>query len=495
MSIYFNTNPMESRGLLAFQRTTNNISGILQRLETGYRINSAKDDPVGLVVREGMRADMKGMQAAINNTGSAMNMLTVADNAMAQIASLLNGSPDDTQDTGLIGLLNNEDASAAAKRQGVMQVLDSIDYISQSTVYAGRKVIGGDLDYNVLATGTNRNKISDIQVTRAEVKGATPLSIDFTVVDTAATSGVKIADTAVWEVEETDDPIQLVFTDSKGRSVSVDLTFDPLDVNGDDKTEYNAAKIKTLIQRELQNNSSVELALRDDTDGLIIESQQKGANQKVVAFSSGGAGTFVDINDATSTGTNITSTGKDWNISGLEGNIVSEGNYISVYSNQANFSADLEQAASGDTFTLQVAGGTSFQLGKDINDANRYNLGVGNVRSTTLGGAEGKLFELRSLDYSNSADLQKALKIVSGAISDLATQRGSLGSAMGTLNTNKENLEDQLSVVTEAEATISNTDAALESSRLARQELIAQSAVNSIQFSRAFAQFAVNSLF
>lgn len=492
MSIYFNTNPMESRGLLAFQRTTSTISGILQRLETGYRINSAKDDPVGLVIREGMRADMKGMQAAISNTGSAMNLLTAAEGAMSKIASLLNGDPEDSTDTGLLGLLNNQEASADAKRQGIEQVLSSIDSISQSTVYGGRQIIGGALDYNVISKGDDRNNISDIRVTRAQVNGTTPLEIDFTVQDTAKIAGVKMDVSTPLAISDGDPAVQLVFTDSNGKSVAIELAHD--DADGTNDTNFTSAQVLSKISQALQENPSVALTARVDSDTIYVESLQKGASQQVTA-DGGGLATIEDINDSTNTGnTAIVSQGSDWVLSGLDGTTTTSGDYVTIYSNLANFSANLADAEAGDSFQLQVAGGTAFQLGKDVTEANRFRLGIGTISSSTLGGTDGKLADLRSLDYSNDADIQTALNILNGAITDLASQRGSLGSAMGTLETNKTNIEDQLAIVTGAEAEISNTDVALESSRLARQELIAQSSANAILFSRSFAQFAASSL-
>ncbi|MCL2623231.1 MAG: hypothetical protein FWD31_06130, partial [Planctomycetaceae bacterium] len=66
--------------------------------------------------------------------------------------------------------------------------------------------------------------------------------------------------------------------------------------------------------------------------------------------------------------------------------------------------------------------------------------------------------------------------------------------AQNLMGVNRENLEDQLLVLIDAEALISNTNIAEETSRLARYELLAHAAINSIQYSRAFASLAVDSL-
>jgi flagellin-like hook-associated protein FlgL len=167
-----------------------------------------------------------------------------------------------------------------------------------------------------------------------------------------------------------------------------------------------------------------------------------------------------------------------------------------VSSNAAAFSAKLTGAAKGDKISFDIGGGgASFQLGKDVTSVNRLNIGLQDVRTVNIGGSTGKLSDLRSLDYNDNADLSKALAIAQEAIKDVSSARGRIGTAQNLMGANRENLEDQLVVITHAEAEISNTNVAEESSRLARYELIAQSAVNSIQYSRAFASFAVSSLF
>ncbi|MDR2641427.1 MAG: hypothetical protein LBC74_01395, partial [Planctomycetaceae bacterium] len=166
--------------------------------------------------------------------------------------------------------------------------------------------------------------------------------------------------------------------------------------------------------------------------------------------------------------------------------------------NSINFSGELDDnVADNDEFMFSVTGGTSFQLGKDVSSAGKYNLGIATINSNNLAGKDGTtLMQLRSLDYSKEDSILLAQRTIEDIASQIATERGRLGTIQkNVLTTNQNNLEDQLALVTESEATISNADAALETSRLARQELIADSAMNAILYARSFSQFAVSSLF
>jgi flagellin-like hook-associated protein FlgL len=89
----------------------------------------------------------------------------------------------------------------------------------------------------------------------------------------------------------------------------------------------------------------------------------------------------------------------------------------------------------------------------------------------------------------------QAYAIVNEAVNMVARQRGIIGTVQkNVLNSNAQNLDIQLERISEAEGLISNVDMALESSRLNRAELLAQSAMSAILYSRNFRQFILNSL-
>ena len=504
MAIYFNTNLQEARGLLAFDRISNKISDTLHRLETGYRINSAKDDPMGLVTREIMRADIQGTKAALRNTAQADNLFSIADKAMGQIASQLNGNPD-SDSLGLIGILSDTTITSTQKREQVLAVLDTIDKLASTTIYGGKQIIGGALDYNVSnISASGSATLSDVRVTRAEnAQGATPQKVSFTVDTVTQKAGVYVVTDASTSVAG--ETIDLTITDSNGKSTTYSVTSTAASQGLADLitnvTALNAA-LETagvdVVARlagasETANDGTTPI----DPDMLIFELTKTGRTESLSVTASGTGVTslaFNDMNNATTAATGPVK-GVDWAITGFEGTAWTDGDYISVSSNAVAFSAKLEDAVKGEILSFDVSGGASFQLGKDVVSPYRLNVGIQDMRTTQIGGPTGKLDELRSLNYGNDAQLKKALEIAQEAIKDVASSRGRLGTAQNLMSANRENLEDQLVLITDAEAKISNTNVAEETSRLARYELIAQSAVSSIQYSRAFASFAVSSLF
>jgi flagellin-like hook-associated protein FlgL len=405
-----------------------------------------------------------------------------------------------------MGMLSGQN-DATTVSQYINQLISSVDALSRTTIYNGKQIINGAYAYNATATGANAGNISDIRVTSANVPAGAAQNVSFKVDAVAEEAGI--------QMESTDDMAvgantkrDIVITDANGKSVTV--TFE----NTAAKT-YTAAEVYTAVNLALGNNPDVALEATSTGSDFQLTSTEKGTN---VSFSiratdtdtTSGVTTAADIenvfsayggtiDDADADNGLLSATGTDWKISGLSGTVVTNDDRIDVYSNGVSFSASLSDAVlDDDILSFAVTGGTSYQLGKDVTSAGRYNIGISTINSNSLKSADGKttLADLGSLDYNQDANVALAREVITDIVNQIASERGRLGTIQkNVLGANQTNLEDQLAVVTETEATISNTDIALESSRLARQELIAQSAMSAIQYARSFSQFAVSSLF
>ena len=69
--------------------TNNSVSSSLQKLSSGLRINSAKDNPAGYAIANSFKASIASMQVASQNAGEAQSMLQTADGAYTQINNIL----------------------------------------------------------------------------------------------------------------------------------------------------------------------------------------------------------------------------------------------------------------------------------------------------------------------------------------------------------------------------------------------------------------------
>ena len=145
MNIFSVTNVPEMRSIILFNRVSENLSEIVRRLETGQRILTGKDDPSGLLTRESMRTDIRGIQAAQKNTMMANGFLAAADSGLANISQMLLGDINQRDDTGLLGLIYDETLPTEMKRQQINTILNLIDGTIQTTTYNGKQMLNGSM--------------------------------------------------------------------------------------------------------------------------------------------------------------------------------------------------------------------------------------------------------------------------------------------------------------------------------------------------------------
>lgn len=160
----------------SLNRNMGSLETALQRLSTGLRINSGKDDPAGLVASEILRSDITGINAAVRNTQRANMMIATADSALSEVANLLNDIRGLVTEAANTGAMSPE--MIAANQLQVDASLDAIDRIAAQTTFMGKKLLDGSLDFDY--TAIDRNDIQDLsvhQVTTGSQKGPIDINI------------------------------------------------------------------------------------------------------------------------------------------------------------------------------------------------------------------------------------------------------------------------------------------------------------------------------
>ena len=84
-----NTNISASVAQNALEKNERAMNTAIERLSTGKRINSAKDDAAGLAISSRMTSQIRGLEAGMKNAGDAISMISVADGAMVEIGNML----------------------------------------------------------------------------------------------------------------------------------------------------------------------------------------------------------------------------------------------------------------------------------------------------------------------------------------------------------------------------------------------------------------------
>ncbi|HZZ72816.1 MAG TPA: flagellin [Pirellulales bacterium] len=163
----------------------------------------------------------------------------------------------------------------------------------------------------------------------------------------------------------------------------------------------------------------------------------------------------------------------------------SDGLNISLNTSSLNLGFTLNSHLSnGASFNFDVTGGgAQFQLGPDVVSNQQATIGIQGVNTSTLGGADGKLYQLRSGgDKALATDANGAAKIVDEVISSVASLAGRLGAFQSTtLQTNINSLTDTVTNLTQAQSTIRDANFAAESANLTRAQVLVQAGTSVLQ--------------
>lgn len=150
MGMKINTNVSAINAQRTLSKTTSELKVSLQRLSSGLRINSAKDDAAGLAIAEAFRSQVNGSDVAQRNAQDGISMSQTAEGALVEVTNMLQRmrelavqSANGTQSTANRTALNNE----------VTQLEEQIDSIANSTEFNGYKLLDGTNATVVLQVG------------------------------------------------------------------------------------------------------------------------------------------------------------------------------------------------------------------------------------------------------------------------------------------------------------------------------------------------------
>lgn len=189
MGLRVNTNTTALTALRNLREADRAQARSLERLSTGLRINSAADDPSGLVVSEQFRAQIGSLKQALENTEFGANLLGTAEAALTEVSSLLIGIRES-----VIFALNTGGASVdqiAAEQDSVDSAVLAIDRVSGTTRYGRTGLLNGTSSF---VTSTVSSFITDLTLRTVFFgTGETTKTFTATVASLASRGGLSIS--------------------------------------------------------------------------------------------------------------------------------------------------------------------------------------------------------------------------------------------------------------------------------------------------------------
>jgi flagellin len=438
------------------QRSYSDMQTSLQRLSSGLRINRGADDPAGLIASESLRSEIAGIGQAIGNSQRASNVVTTAEGALNEVASLLVSIQDLVVEAANTGGISPDELKA--NQLQVDSAIESITRISNTTTFAGLQLLNGNLAY--VTSGIHQSCINDMSI----------YSVQFGT--------------------QTYIPVNVAVTTSAQKAA---LQFQTSSVSNSCTLEIRGPKgVMTLPLQAGATVSSIMQAINTRSDATGVSCAYISAthhNSGIIFRSSGfGSDEFVSVQALTGsfpvykTGVVAPVTranGRDVvaNINGIS--TKGEGLKLNLQTLGLDMDFVITQGFNKPASTNFVIsdGGAKFQLGPAVNSNQQVNIGVRSIAASNLGtAASGYLSDVTSTgQYSLSRNPGQASDIVQEAIRQVSVLRGRLGAfEKNVLETNINSLQITLENVTASESQIRDADFAYETSRLTRAQILNQ---------------------
>ncbi|PKO64458.1 MAG: flagellin [Betaproteobacteria bacterium HGW-Betaproteobacteria-16] len=147
-----NTNVMSMNAQRNLLSSQGSMATSMQRLSSGLRVNSAKDDAAGLAIAERMNAQVKGLSVAARNANDGISLAQTAEGALGKVGDILQRMRElAVQSANATNSSDDRDALQAE----VKQLADEIDRVSKQTSFNGKKVLDGSFTAASFQVGAN----------------------------------------------------------------------------------------------------------------------------------------------------------------------------------------------------------------------------------------------------------------------------------------------------------------------------------------------------
>ena len=475
MALVINTNVMSLNAQRNLSTSGSQLATSLQRLSSGLRINSAKDDAAGLAISDRMTTQISGLNQAARNANDGISLAQTTEGALQEVTNNLQRIRELAVQS---ANATNSSSDRNALDQEVQQRIAEIDRIASQTSFNGRKVLDGSFGGATFQVGANVGETISLALTSsvkataigqvATNTGTVDLSTLFQTGATAATAGTSTAagafTTAVAGAAGETFSIVVdgvtAFSFTSGAAAD-DVTAAEIDLGiTANTTALNAAGI-TVVGTAAGNDLQFERA--DGTDFDIV----------VTNGNTGTAGGFASLAAGTTSVTSgtpaVAGTPAAYTV-GAFSIQVGTGTAVDVAGNYAN------AQALADGINSNVAG-----VYASIDSTNHLVLSSG--EALTVSGAGATATGSASAALAGSLDTQDVLSVVGAnsaiqsvdaALTSVSTLRSTLGAIQNRFQSTINSLQAVSENLAASRSRILDTDFAAETAALTRAQILQQ---------------------
>ncbi len=161
MAITVNTNVSALVAQRHLTNATDMLNQSMERLSSGKRINSAKDDAAGLQISNRLQAQMRGLDVAVRNANDGISIMQTAEGAMNEVTNIMQRMRD-------LSLQSANGSNSQAERMALQQEMgalnDELNRIAEATSFGGRKLLNGTFGSSSFQIGASAGEAVQVEL-------------------------------------------------------------------------------------------------------------------------------------------------------------------------------------------------------------------------------------------------------------------------------------------------------------------------------------------
>jgi flagellin len=470
MASVINTNvaSLNSQRNLASSSASLNTS--IQRLSSGLRINSAKDDAAGLAISDRMSSQIRGMNQATRNANDGVSMAQTAEGALSSSGNILQRIRE-------LAVQSSNSSNSASDRQAlqteVTQLGSELNRIANTTEFNGTKLLDGSMGTANFQVGANANQLismtgSNFQTNTYGNNSVAADGIQAAASSAAAAGSITIAG-SLGSVDVTTS------TSSTAKSIASDI-------NNKTASTGVTASAKTDMNLKVAAGGSFSFKLASDNadaDAVQISFSVENNGGNATDYASA-----LNAINAQSAKTGVTaqydnknggiklsnSSGEDIDLDWVSGGDIAVKNY----------KADGDVVATGGV-TFNTTNTAATAMGRVSFDSDSsFSVNEGTATGFMVSGAAAGTTKASTLDSVAKLDIttfdgaQKAIKIADAALSKVNGQRAQYGALQSRFDSAISNLQSTTENLSASRSRIVDTDFASETASMTRGQILQQ---------------------
>ncbi|MEK1941451.1 MAG: flagellin [Pseudomonas sp.] len=465
MALTVNTNIASLNTQRNLNASSNSLNTSLQRLSTGYRINSAKDDAAGLQISNRLTNQISGLNVATRNANDGISLSQTAEGALQQSTNILQRIRDLS-----IQAANgsNSDTDRAALQKEVSAQQAELSRIADTTTFGGRKLLDGSFGTTSFQVGSNAYETIDVSL-----KNASSTSLGSYQIGGGASTNSAGTSAAGGTVAASIGASGAAFAANTITVVGGGQTKDVAITSGDSAKSI-AAKFDGAVAGLSATARNVVQAGVSITSGAASFSLSVGSQSVAI----------VGVTDAKGLADQINSNAGKLNVTANYDSKTDKVTITSATGEDIVFGADTASATGSIDLAAQGSDGT---FGGTTNVAAAGGKAIGYVQlnsptSYALTGTTTEVFGTQAstlntvadVDISTADGAQRAIAVIDNALQNIDSQRADLGAVQNRFDNTISNLQNISENADAARSRIKDTDFAAETATLSKNQVLQQ---------------------